>query len=273
VRVTKITWVKEFGKRVYLTFRLWLMALASVLVLSIIIGTNILFLLPLTVRITLVGIYLVVTEIMMFPFVQLITVSAQQTISNFHYSKRHKPKELYLQNARKIAGRMNIEYNKPIYVTENPSIKSPFTNAFLGKIYFPSSEIEELHHTENEATFAHELAHIKYASRFIGEMFLASLATWIFAMCLAQFAINFTAFIIAEFAFMMFAFSFVIRRNESRADWTAGKATTPEAVISVLEYFRAKCKGDGGSITHPSIQARIRRLERLFDSTNQQSED
>lgn len=247
--------------------------MTSVLVLSIIIGTNLLFFLPLTVRITLVGIYLIVTEIMVFPFVQLITGSAQQTISNFRYSKKHKPKEWYLPNAKQIAEKMNIKYDKPIYVTDNPSIKGPFTNLLSGKIYFPSSEIEELHHTENEATFAHELAHIKYTLRFVGEMFLATLATWIFAMSLAQFAINFTIFIIAEFAFMMLTLSFVIRRNESRADWTAGKATTPEAVISVLEYFRAKCKGDGGSITHQSIQARIKRLERLFDSTNQQPDD
>jgi len=271
--VTKITWVKEFGKRVYLTFKLWLTALASVLVLSIIIGTNLMFFLPLAVRIALAGIYLIVTEIMVFPFVQLITGSTQQIISNFRYNKKHKPKERYLPNAKQIAEKMNIKYDKPIYVTDNPSVTGPFTNLFSGKIYFPSSEIEELHDTENEATFAHELAHIKYALRFVGEMSLATLATWVFSMFLAQFTINLTIFIIAEFAFMMLTLSFVIRRNESRADWAAGKATTPEAVISVLEYFRAKCKGDGGTITHPSIQARIKRLERLFDSNNQQPDD
>jgi Zn-dependent protease with chaperone function len=273
VTVTKIARVKEFGKRVYLTFKLWLTSLVSVLVLSIIIGTNLLFFLPLTVRMALVGIYLIVTEIMLFPFVRLITGSAQQIVSSYRYNNRHKPKELYLPNAKQIAEKMNIKYDKPIYVTDNPSVTGPFTNLISGKIYFPLSEIEELHHTENEATFAHELAHIKYSLRFIVEMSLATLATWVFATFLAQFAINLAIFIIAEFAFMMLTFSFVMRRNESRADWAAGKATTPEAVISVLEYFGAKCKVDGDSITHPSIKSRIKRLKRLFDWTNQQPND
>jgi len=126
--------------------------------------------------------------------------------------------------------------------------------------------IEEFHRTEIDATFGHELAHIKYGFRFIGELSLATFATWVFAMLLAHFAIIPMIYIIAELAFMMLVLSFVLRRNESLADWTGGNATSPEALVSVLEYFRAKCKGDDGSITHPSFQARIKRLERLFDS-------
>jgi Zn-dependent protease with chaperone function len=272
VTVTKITWVKEHGKRVILTFKIWLTSDVGVLVLSVILGTNLLFFLSLPVRLTLAGVYVLLAEIMVLFFVRFVTISTGQIVSNFRYNKKHKPKEQYLSNAKQIADKMNLRYDKPIYVTDNPSVTGPFTNLFSRKIYFPSSILEELHQTEIDATFGHELAHIKYAFRFVGEMVLATLATWVFAMLLAQFATNLTIFIIAEFAFMMLVFSFVMRHNESRADVTSGNATTPEALISVLEYYKVKCKGDGGSITHPSFQPRIKRLERLFDSDRRQQD-
>jgi len=133
--------------------------------------------------------------------------------------------------------------------------------------------MEELHRTEIDAIFAHELAHIKYGSILIVEISLVSLATWVFAMFFAQFAINLMMFIIAELAVMMVMLSFVLRRNETLADTMGGKATTPEALVSVLEYFRAKCKVDDGSMTHPSFRARIKRLLRLFDSVRGKRDD
>jgi Zn-dependent protease with chaperone function len=269
----KIAWVKEFGRQIILTFKLWLTALVSVLVLSIVLGTTLLFFLPLPVRLTLLGIYVLVSEIMMLPFVRMIAGSTGVAISNFRYNKKHKPKERYLKNAKQIAKKMNMKYNKPIYVTHNPTVTGPFTNLLSCKIYFPSSDIEAreliLHEREKEFTFAHELAHIKYAPRFIGEMLLTSLATCVFAIVLAQFAINLTMFVFAEFAFMMLTSSFVMRRNESRADWAAGRATSPEAGVAALEYYEVKVKGDGGWITHPSFRGRKKQLERLFDPDNQ----
>jgi Zn-dependent protease with chaperone function len=207
---------------------------------------------------------------MMLPFVRLIAGSAGQIVSCFRYDRKHKPRELHLKNAKQIAEKMSMKYDKPVYVTDNPIVTGPFTNMISRKIYFSSADTEILHETDNEAAFGHELAHIKYAPRFFGEMLLATFATWVFAITLAQFAINLMIFIIAEFAFVMLTFSFVMRRNESRADWASGKATSPEAIMSVLEYFAAKCKGDGSFMTHPSFRARIKRLERLFDRDNQQ---
>lgn len=261
----KLTRVKEFGKRIYVTFRVWLLALVGVLVLSIMLGTGLLFFIPLTARYALVAFYLVFTEIMAYPLVRLFTFSSEQIVSNFRYNRKHKPTEYYLPNAQQIAGKMGMNYNKPIYITDNPSVTGPFTNLFSRKIYFPSFMFKELHTTENEAGFGHELAHIKYGWRFLGELLLASIATWVFAMTLAYFAIIFSIYVIAQFAFLMLVFSFVLRRNESRADMTGGKATTPEALISLLDYFKAKCKGNCSGITHPSFGSRIKRLEHLFE--------
>jgi Zn-dependent protease with chaperone function len=263
--MAKFIRVKEFGKRVYLTFKVWLLALVGVLVLSVMLGTGLLFFIPLTARYALVAFYLLFTEIMAYPLVRLFTVSTGQIASNLLYNRKHKPKEYFLPNAKQIAEKMRMNHDKPIYVTDNPSVTGPFTNLFSRKIYFPSFMLKELHTTENEAGFGHELAHVKYRRRFLGELLLASIATWVFAMVLAYFAISLSIYVIAQFAFMMLAFSFVLRRNESLADRTGGNATTPEALISLLDYFRAKCKGNGSGITHPSFNSRIKRLERLFE--------
>lgn len=272
----KIAWVKEFGRQIVLTFKLWLTASASVIILSVVLGTVLLFFLPLLARVALLGIYVLVTEIMVLPVVRMIAGSTGVAITNFRYNKKHEPKERYLKNAKQITQKMNIKYDKPVYGTGNPSVTGPFTNLLSRKIYFPSSDIEApaliLDEREKEFTFAHEVAHIKYAPRFIGEMLLTSLATYVFAIVLAQFVMNLAMLIFAEFAFMMLIFSFVMRRNEARADWAAGRATSPEAGMAALEYYEAKVKGDGGWITHQSFQSRKKRLERLFNSDDSQQD-
>jgi Zn-dependent protease with chaperone function len=253
-------------KRFYLTFRLWLFSLVGVLILSVFLGTVLLQFIPLTVRYALVLVYLLFVEIMAYPFIHLITGTTGQIVSDFRHNRKHKPEERYLPNAKQITTKMHMNYDKPIYVTDNPSVTGPFTNLFSRKIYFPSFMFRELHMTEIEAVFGHELAHIKFASKYIKEILFASITTWVFASILGYFAIILNVYIVAEFGFMMLLLSFVSRRNESLADKVGGEATTPEALISVLDYFRAKSKGNGSSITHPSFSSRKRQLERLFDS-------
>lgn len=266
--MAKITRAKEFGKRVYLTFRVWLLALVGVLILSVVLGTSLLFFIPLTVRYALVAFYLLFVEIMAYPLVHLVAGSTGQIVGGFFYNRKHKPKEYYLPNGKQIAEKMKVKYDKPIYLTESPSVTGPFTNLFSCKIIFPSSIINELHSTETGALFGHELAHIKYRGKFIKEMLLVTLVTWGFAIFLAYFAIIPMIYAIAQLAFMMLLLSLVMRRNESLADLAgpSSNATTPEALISVLDYYEAKCKGNGSGITHPSFKARKKRLERLFDS-------
>lgn len=273
--MAKIAWIKEFGKRVYLTFKLWRMALISTLVLSIILGTNlldlilginVLSLLPWTMRWTFVLVYVLFMEIMVLGIARLMIGSAGQIISNAFYNRKHKPEKHYFPSMKKITKNMGMKYDKPICITDNPSIKSPFTNFFSRQIWFPRSLWERFHRTENEATIGHEAAHIKYGRRFIGELLLVTTTTIVFAQLLALSATILMMFLIAELAFMMLLLSPILQRNEFRADWEGAKATSPEALISVLEYFKARSKRDDSSITHPSLQARIDRLMRLLES-------
>lgn len=265
MRLAKMTLTEQL-KRFYFTFRLWLFSLIGVLILSVVLGTVLVQFIPLTVRYVLIGVYMLFVEIMAYPLVHLIAGTTGQVISNFRYNKEHTPREHYFENRKQIAKKLGMEYDKPVYLVDNPEVKGPFTNMFTGKIYFPSSMIDELHPTENEATFGHELAHIKYRFRYVKEVVMASLVTWAIAFVLAYFTIIPMVYAVAQFAVMLLLLSYVLRRNEYLADWAGGKATAPEALISVLEYFRGKCKGNGSSITHPSFKSRIKRLERLFDS-------
>lgn len=273
--MAKITWIKEFGKRVYLTFKLWRMVLISIVFLSIVLGTNLLFFLPSAMRWALALVYVLLAEVMVFSIVRLITGSAGQIISSVFYNRKHKPEKRYFPEVKQIAKKMSMEYDKPILITENPSIKSPFTNLFTRNIMFPASWIRKFHRTENDAIIGHELAHIKYRLKFIVELLLVTFVTWGFALLLATITWSLGIYVIAELAFMMIILSYILWRNELRADWEgpACNATTPEALIAVFEYLKAECKRDDGSETHPPLQARIKRLMRLLDSDRQHQDD
>ena len=269
MNMVKITWIKDLGKRIYLTFKLWRTALIGVLLLSLILGTNLLSFIPSVIRLALLLVYLILTEIMALGIVRLMTDSAVHIISNVLYNRKRKPTRVYLQRVKQIAERMGLKYDKPILITENPSVKSPYTNIFTRNIIFPKSWIQRFHTTENDATIGHELAHIKHAPKFFAESLMVTLMTWIFAFLLAKITWNLTICIFAELAFMMLLFSYFLWRNELRADWESAKATSPEALISVFEYLKAECKRDEGSETHPPLQARINQLMRLLNSDEQ----
>lgn len=261
--------MKEFGKRIYVTFRVWRWTLVSIVFLSIVLGTRLLAFLPLAMRWTFALVYVLLVEIMAFSIVRLITGSAGQIIRSAFYNKKHKPEKRYFPEVKQIATKMGMKYDKPIFITENPSINSPFTNLFTRNITFPASWIRKFPVVENDAIIGHELAHIKYTHKYIVESLFVTVVTYGFALLLAIIAFwSLEMFVIAELAFMMLILSWILRRNELRADWEgpACKATSPEALISVFEYLKAECKRDDGSITHPSLQARIKRLMRLFNS-------
>jgi len=280
--MVKFTWIIRFVKRVYLTFRLWRMVLVSIVILSIplgtnlllfITGTNLLFFLPWTMLWTLVAAYLLLVEIMVFGIARLMIGQAGQIISNFLYNRKHKPEKSYLPNMKEIVKKIGIKYDKPICITSNPSITSPFTNLFSGEIWFPRSLMKKFHRTENEAIFGHEVAHIKYGRRSVGELLAVTFAAIVFAELLGLFATVLMIYLMAELALMMLIISPVLRRNEFRADWEGGLATSPEALISVLEYFEAMSERDDGSVTHPPYHERIKRLRLLFDSDSPSEDD
>jgi len=267
----KITLIEKL-KNVYVPFKLFRMVLVSIAIFSTIVGIGSLFFLPSEAQLVFCLVYLSFAGIMVFSVVRLILGYIWKIIDNSSYNRKQKPKEFFVTEVKQIAKKMGIEYNLPIYVTENPSVKGPFANPFSREIMFPSSYKEKFHKTEINAIIGHELAHIKYFDRFFAEIVLIPSIIFVSAIVLAVIIWSLGVYVIWSLAIAMFAaivllFSCVLRRNEYRADWEgpACHATTPEALISVFEHLKAEYKRDD-AITHPPFQARIDRLMSLLNS-------
>jgi len=263
-----ITGLREFGR--LLSYKLkQKIVLVTIGVCSIL--AVLLFSLPLTLRLAYAFIVICLGMVPIFSAVNLIVGSALQSIQISLYNRKHKPQKVFKPRVKEMAERIGLKnYNKPINITDNPSLKSPFANLATGEITLPSNFQTEwkLADVEVDATLGHELGHIKTKRTVMKELLLVSFATMAISFLLVLITIPIISQI-AEFAVMMFLLSRVLRRNELRADMEGAKAVTPEALISVFESFKARFKRDEGSDTHPSIQERIDRLMPLLDEDNQ----
>jgi len=268
-----VAWIKNFGRRVYLTFKVRRIILISVVLLSI--SSPLLYFIPSTMRLVYAFVYLLLVEIALFTWVRFFTGSVTQVISCTFYNRKHKPKEWFYPKVKQMARRIGIpEYDKPIYITDNPAIESPFVNPVTGKITMPSSFMAKFHSTEIDGGIGHELAHIKYCRRLFGELALATLAAYGLTLILTFTSPTLSLFyLIAEVALLMLLFSHILRQNEYRADSGGAKAASPEALISILQYFKYKNGKDEGSETHPSLQSRIERLLSLLEKSHENSSD
>lgn len=234
-----------------------------------------LFSFPLTVRLAYVVTVLCLAMVPLHSAVNLLVGSALQSIQISLYNRKHKPQQVFIPRVKEIAERIGLKkYNKPINITDNPSVKSPFVNLGTGVITLPSNFKQEwkLADIEVDATLGHELGHLKTKRIVMKELLLVSLCTMAISILLSLITIS-SMVQIAELAIMVFLLSRVLRRNELRADMIGAKAVSAEALISVFESFKVRFKKDEGSDTHPSLQERIDRLLPLLDEAGTRYRD
>ena len=267
----RLTWLREFGK--YLTYRMKRTVLISIVVLSILPGTLLLYL-PSTIRWIYAFAFLFLSMIPIFTTVQLITGSVIQLIQIGLYNRKHKPQEINYPEVKQIRKKMGVNHNIQIFVTDNPAVKSPCVNLFSGKITIPSTWIKKHHRSEILAAIGHEFGHIKGYRRFLRGIFLTTFAPVVFILALGLFTLAFgLVFIpiicqIAAFAFMMLVLSYVLWQNEYWADMASAKTVGPEPLIALFESLQKEVKKDDGSETHPPLHERIKRLKSLLDMDN-----
>jgi hypothetical protein len=211
-----------------------------------------------------------------FSTVQLTLGPAIQVAQVWLYNRKHKSAELVYsgikpREIKRMSKKIGLGYNKALYVTDNPLVTSPFVNLLTRKITIPLSWPAKFDSTEIKAAVGHELGHIKWQNKFMREMFLAMLAPVIFILTFAVSTLRLGLFTIpifcqiAALAFMLLILSFVLWRNEYRADWTGAMIAGPEPLISVFQALQEDGKKDEGSDTHPPLHARIKRLYNLLD--------
>jgi Zn-dependent protease with chaperone function len=265
--------------RVFADFKEWLTfrtkRFASIVLVILGIFSAGIFFLPLTLR----YVYLVVfTALTMFPVLSTVNMVTGSIITQMEvalYDRKHKPRVEIWPQIKKMTKRMGIKHSGEVFITSNPAIHNAFVNLYTKKITVSESWLKQFHRTETIATIGHELGHIKGQKRFVAEMLAIMFGSLGFVFCFSLIALILGLPVIpiflqiTAFTLMFLLMSFVLWRNEYRADMEGARATSPEALIAVFEGLqgnqRKANKRDYGSETHPPLRSRIERLKPLLD--------
>jgi Zn-dependent protease with chaperone function len=235
------------------------------------------FFLPLTLRMAYAYIFIGLTLIPILSMVNMITGSIETMARVALYNRKHKPRVEVWQEVKEMMEKMGIKHSGDVFITDNPAVRNnAFVNLYTKRITISESWVSKhIHRTEALATIGHELGHLKRQKRFVGEMVAVMLGAIGFVFLFSIVALSFGLPVIPIFVqittitLMFLLLSLVLWRNEYAADMEGAKATSPEAMISVLEVIqgnkRKANKKDYGSETHPPLHSRIERLKRLLD--------
>jgi Zn-dependent protease with chaperone function len=236
-----------------------------------------LFFLPLTLRLAYAYIFIGLTLIPILSMVNMITGSIETITRVALYNRKHKPRVEVWQEAKQMMAKMGIKHSGEVFITGNPAVlNNAFVNLYTKKITISESWVSKyIHRTEALATIGHEVGHLKRQKRFVGEMIAVMLGSVGFVLLFSIAALTFGLPVIPIFVqittitLMFLLLSLVLWRNEYAADMEGAKATSPEAMISVLQIIQGNKikanKKDYGSETHPPLHSRIERLKRLLD--------
>jgi len=263
---------------VFLDFKEWLTfrtkQFASITLIILGIFSAGLFFLPLTARLAYAVIFTALTMVPVHSTLSMVTGSIATQVQVALYGRKHKPRVEVWPEVKEMAKRMGIKHSGEVFVTSNPAVHNAFVNLYTKKITVSESWIKQFHRAETTATIGHELGHIKGQKRLVGEMCAIMLGSLGFVFCFSFVTLSLGLPVIpiflqiTTFTLMFLLLSFVLWRNEYRADLEGARATSPEALIAVFEGLlgnqRKENKKDYGSETHPPLHSRIERLKRLL---------
>ncbi len=194
---------------------------------------------------------------------------ARTIFGAFIFGRRYRPVPFSNPEVEALAGKMGVQRRAKVFTTDNPHVQSAFTNAFNSRVYIPTSWVRSFPPTEIIGVIAHEFGHIKRGWRSVLEFGIAITASYVFFVLLLE-LVYVVPTIIFDVGYIAMAFliaSFISWRTEYRADMEGARATGPEGLISMFEYWKNRFPRDEGSETHPPLSGRIRRLEPLLDES------
>jgi len=262
--MARLALIREIGDYLYLTFPLRRLLLLIIVALSVVFGPF-LFSLPPSVRLDFAYVYVGITSVAAFCMYGAFKEPFVQVLGSVIFGGKYKTREYTAPGIKHILRKMGVVKKVKVYVTTNPWIKGPYTNALTCKIYIPMSWLNKFARKEILAIIGHELGHVKNRRRFGFEMAVAMGGVVVVTFVLALFSIPLIVEIF-EFALAMLAMTFVSWHNERRADLEGAKGAGPEGLISVFEQLKTEAKRDDGSETHPPLSDRIKRLMKLLES-------
>jgi len=258
---------------IYGTFKIRRVLLLTVALLSWIFTVPVLVMLPGWVRIDLIYLYVglaYVTGFFMYGAFRhpMKTIFASIFMGWKYKPREFTPEEYSAYGVTEIVNTMGIKKKVRVYVTSNPWIEGPFTNAINNKVYLPQKWTNRFPRLDMRGVLGHEIGHIKTKRTFFRD--LTSVIGGIAGVTylLGTYSVSIITVTIFEFALTFLVLTVLSWRNELRADLEGAKATGPEGLISVFEQLRAESHTDDPSETHPSLSDRIKRLTVLLGSEN-----
>jgi hypothetical protein len=254
---------------VYGTFRIRRVLLLSLVALSVMFTGPLFFRLPALMRMDLAYAYIGMAYVSAFCMYGAFRRPVKSLMGSVLLGRKYKareftPEEYVAFGVPQMMNEMEITKRARVYVTSNPWIEGPFTNAFTNKIYLPASWQSKFPRLGMRGVLGHELAHVKTKGKFERDFLAGMGGVSVLAFVLGMFSIV-VVVTIFEFALAFLVLTAISWRNEIRADMEGAKAMGPEGLISVFEQLRAESKLDDGSETHPPLRDRIERLSQLLN--------
>lgn len=259
----RLTFLKDFGDYLYLTLTLRRILLAAVVILSVVPGT-IYYGWSASAKWDFAAVYISVLYLTMWTQTRFVISFVKTSIGVSILGLRYKPKAYSTPEITALAKKMGVLGKAKVYVTENPWIAGPFTNALSCAVYVPASWLKAFPKSELLGIVGHEFGHVTTRLRFAVEAALAMGLVVGFTLLLALHSVP-IIYEAAELSLALLMISFISWRAERRADLEGARGAGPEGLIAVLELLRSKIGRDEGSETHPPLSDRIKRLMRLLD--------
>lgn len=165
------------------------------------------------------------------------------------------------ENMQKLVEKMRVELDKKHPFVLKSGLDNAYSDPLMRRIILGDILLNRLESQERMALVGHELTHLKknHIIKQILPLFVLYIPL-VFTLHREQ-DLVFCAVWIALF---MMLFPYVSRRFEYEADAGTVGETGPEASISLLRKMEVEERWGRETATHPSIQSRIERIEKLL---------
>ncbi|MGA2199841.1 MAG: M48 family metalloprotease [Nitrososphaerales archaeon] len=248
----------------YLTFKVRRLLLRILVVMAVVPGIFI-FQLPPDMRLMFAYVYVSVMGLGLYSVANVYAGSLIQLFCMTLFGRKYKTYEYSTPETEHLKAKMGLPRVR-VFVTNNPRVRSPFTDVISQKVYLTTKWLDEFSEKDVQSTLGHEFGHAKTRLRFALEAGGVVAVTLLTGFALSFHTIPLVAEI-TEFSVLVLGLTFVSWRNERRADMISATELGPEGMISVLEQLRSQTKRDEGSETHPPLSDRITRLLPLLDKS------
>ena len=259
--------LKDLEDYLYLTFTIRRLLLVAMVILSVVPGT-IYYGWATSAKWDFVAVYASFLYLTMWTQSRFLIQFAKTAIGTGILGWKYKPTPYSTPEITNLAKRMGVSGKAKVFVTSNPWIGGPFTNALSCAVYLPANWIAAFPKSEVLATVGHEFGHVTRRRRFALEALVAISSVVSFTYLLALHSVP-LIYEVAEVSLALLLLSIVSWRGEFRADMEGARFTGPEGLIAVFELLKAETKRDDGSESHPPLHKRIERLAPLLDKPDE----